>query len=57
MEKFTIQMNYNATMTLVVEAENEGEALDKARDIAEDADIRQFTICNENEAKILHREG
>lgn len=49
-------MNYNASLTLVVEADNEGSALDKARDIAEDADIKQFTICGENEAKILHRE-
>ena len=53
MAKYTVQMSYNATITLVVDADEEGEALDKARDIAEDADIRQFTICNENEAKIV----
>ena len=46
-------MNYNASFTVDVEAEEEGEALDKARDIAEDADIRQFTIGCENESRIL----
>ena len=46
-------MNYNASITVDVEAEEEGEALDKARDIAEDADIRQITIGCENESRIL----
>ena len=53
MQKYTIQMNYNASIVVEVYAENEGEALDKARDKAEDADIRQFTIGCENESKIL----
>lgn len=53
MHKYTVQMNYNASIIAEVMAEDEGEALDKARDYAEDADIRQFTIGSENESKIL----
>ena len=53
MHKYTIQMNYNASIIVEVMADDEGQALDKARDKAEDADIRQFTIGSENESKIL----
>jgi hypothetical protein len=57
MRKYTIQLNYNASIIVEVEVEDgndaEGRALDKARDKAEDADIRQFTIGSENESKIL----
>ena len=53
MHRYTIQMNYNASIVVEVLANDEGEALDKARDKAEDADIRQFTIGSENESKIL----
>ena len=54
--KYTLQMNYNASMVVDVMANDEGEALDKARDIAEEADNRQFQINNEREALILQRE-
>lgn len=53
MRKYTIQMNYNASIVVDVLADDEGQALDLARDKAEDADIREFTICNEGESKIL----
>ena len=53
MHKYTIQMNYNASIVVEVFANDEGEALDKARDKAEDADIRQFTLGNEQESRIL----
>ena len=56
MRKYTIQMNYNASIIVEVYAEDEGQALDLARDKAEDADIRQFTIGSENESKILRTE-
>lgn len=46
-------MNYNASIIVEVMADDEGQALDKARDKAEDADIRQFTIGSESESKIL----
>lgn len=56
MQKYVIEMNYNASIIVEVEANDEGEALDKARDKAEDADIRQFTLGKENESKILRRD-
>ena len=53
---YTIQLNYNATITVNVEGKfnDEGEALNKAREIAEDADINEFTIGEERESKILN---
>lgn len=56
--KYTIQLNYNASIIVDVEVDGttpnaEGEALEKARNIAEDADIREFTICGERESQIL----
>ena len=56
MRHYTIQLNYNASIIEEVEAEDEGEALDKARDKAEDADIKQFTICGERESQILRQD-
>jgi hypothetical protein len=59
-KKYTIQMNYNASIVVDVEIEverdspdAEGKALEMARDIAEDADIREFTIGGERESQIL----
>lgn len=49
-------MNYDASIIVEVMADNEGEALDKARDKAEDADIKQFTICGERESQILRQD-
>ena len=57
MERYTIQLNYNAAITVTVVAENEGQALDMARDKAEDADVSQYTIWGERESTILNREG
>jgi hypothetical protein len=54
-KKYVIECNYNASIITEVMAEDEGEALDKARDFAEDADIRQFTIGSENETRIISR--
>ena len=47
--RYTIEFNYNASIVVDVEGEfhDEGEALDKAREIAEDADINEFTIGEE----------
>lgn len=63
MKKYTIQLNYNASIIVDVEVEvdpnnpqnAEGDALEKARNIAEDADIREFTIGNERESQILRQ--
>jgi hypothetical protein len=58
-KKYTIQLNYNASIIVDVEVENtpnaEGDALEKARNIAEDADIREFTIGSERESQILRQ--
>ena len=52
---YTIQFNYNATITVDVDAKDEGEALAKGREMAEEADIKEFTICGEREAQILRQ--
>lgn len=52
--KYTIQLNYNASIVVDVMAEDEGKALDMARDIAEEADMSQFTLTEEFESKIIN---
>ena len=58
-KKYTVQLNYKASIIVDVEVENspntEGDALEKARNAAEDADIREFTIGNELESQILRQ--
>lgn len=56
MGKYKIQYNFNASIIVDVEAKDEGEALEKGRNIAEEADIKQFTICGEREAQIVGRD-
>ena len=56
MGKYTIQYNFNASIVVDVDAKDEGEALEKGRNIAEEADIKQFTICGEREAQIVGRD-
>jgi hypothetical protein len=56
MGKYTIQYNFNASIVVDVNAKDEGEALEKGRNIAEEADIKQFTICGEREAQIVGRD-
>jgi DNA-binding SARP family transcriptional activator len=52
---FTIQLNYNAAITVDVDAKDEGEALSKAREMADDADFKEFAICGEREAQIIRQ--
>jgi hypothetical protein len=52
---YTIQFNYNAAITVDVDAKDEGEALSKAREMAEDADVKEFAICGEREAQIIRQ--
>ena len=52
---YSIQFNFNATITIDVDAKDEGEELSKAREMAEEADIKEFSICGEREAQILRR--
>lgn len=51
--KYTIELNYNAQIVQTVEADNEGDALDKARTLAEEADMREFVLTTERESRIL----
>ena len=55
MSKYTIKLNYTATFTTTVEGDfkNEGEALDAARNQAEDADPEEFVIGDEQVSQIL----
>lgn len=56
MGKYKIQFNYNASIIVDVDAKDEGEALEKGRNIAEEADLKQFSICGEREAQIIGRD-
>jgi hypothetical protein len=56
MGRFKVQYNFNASIVVDVDAKDEGEALEKGRNIAEEADLKQFTICGEREAQILYRD-
>jgi len=55
MSKYTIKLNYTATFTTVVEGDfrNEGDALDAARCQAEEADMDEFVIGDEQQSQIL----
>lgn len=55
MSKYTIRLNYIATFTTTVEGDfkNEGDALDAARNQAEDADMNEFIIGDEQASQIL----
>ena len=54
MPKYTIELKYNASIIEVVEAADEGDALEKARVKAENADINEFTLKDEMESKIIN---
>lgn len=55
--RYVINMNYRATYTAVVDGDfkDEGEALDAARRMAEDADMNDFTLNKELESQIVER--
>lgn len=53
MSKYTVELNYKTSIMVTVEAKEEGEALDKARNIAEEADMREFIIQDELESRII----
>jgi hypothetical protein len=55
MSKYTIKLNYIASYVAVVEGNfrNEGDALEAARNQAEDADMNEFTIGEESASQIL----
>ena len=51
---YTVELNYNASFTVDVEANDEGEALSKARELAEMAPMSRFTIVEESRSRILN---
>ena len=55
MSKYTVKLNFTASYTTTVEGEfrNEGDALDAARQQAEDADMNEFVIGDEQVSQIL----
>lgn len=53
MAQYTIEINYKASITQTVEADNEGEALDKARNLAEEADMEDFVLVEELESQMV----
>lgn len=52
--KYIIEKTYKATIVVEVEANDEGEALSKSSDIAEEADINEFSITDELESSIIN---
>lgn len=56
MDKYLITMTYDASITLSVEANDEGEALTKARELAEESDPKMFSIFGERSAVIESKE-
>lgn len=55
MGTYVIEMNYVARITQEVEAQDEGEALTKAQELSDVADIRDFTIVSELASNITRR--
>ena len=53
MSQYTIESKYVVTITHSVEANDEGEALDKARNLAEEADMDDFVIVEELESQMV----
>ena len=52
---YTIELKYISSIIQTVEANDEGEALGKARDKAEEADMSEFSIAEELESRILNQ--
>ena len=55
MATYTVKLNYIASFTTTVQGDfrNEGDALDAAREQAEEADMNEFVIGEEQPANIL----
>ena len=52
---YTIELNYNARIVKSVEADDEGEALEKARLLAEDADMKEYNLTEEKTSRIIEQ--
>ena len=53
MNNYTVEINYITSITLQVEANDEGEALHKARELAEEAPMSSFSVVEETNSQIL----
>ena len=51
---YTVELNFQSSITLDVKANDEGEALQAARDLAEQAPMSSFSIVEENRSRILN---
>lgn len=52
MKKYQVCLHYDAQISVEVLAADEGEALAKAREMAESADAQEFNICGERNADV-----
>ena len=54
MPLYDFELNYNARIVHTVEARDEGEALYKARTMAEESDIHDFSLTDERESRVIN---
>lgn len=52
---YTIELNYKMSFTQTVEAEDEGQAMEIVREMAEEADMDEFIVGEELDANVLLR--
>ena len=53
MGKFLIKLLYETSIVVDVEAETEAEALTKAREVADNADEKEFSITKEIGSEVI----
>lgn len=53
MSFYTVKIEYKAYYMATVDAKDEGEALHKAREMAEEADAEEFVLTEENDSRIV----
>ena len=51
---YTVELRFNTSITLDVRASDEGDALGKARELAEMAPMTSFHIIDENDSRIVN---
>ena len=51
---YSVEIVYKAKGIFTVQADDEGMALGKARDAAEDADVNEFVLEDEMESRIVN---
>lgn len=51
---YTVELNFLSNITFDVKAKDEGDALQKARDLAEQAPMSSFSIIEEHRSRIVN---